>query len=199
MDTALSYLLIITLLCFSTVGASQEADNRGPNTPQSVQQNLRLSGEPKVNQNQAPNVISTSHQDFRQSSNGILVHENCFEPGRWKFDIELAVTSSYAQGAKCLLDGGPVDDAMDASNRVNHELLKPLTDLQDPKNWKTEALPYSFSASGEKIVFSDCSLLRQSGFFAREIPGTCSVDNKLGNRPKVFCERDLSDKYRGTG
>jgi hypothetical protein len=43
--------------------------------------------------------------DFYVSRIGILIHENCFEPGRWQFNIEEAIVDSMVQGMACLAEG----------------------------------------------------------------------------------------------
>ncbi|GEM_PF-5243404 len=136
--------------------------------------------------------------DFYISPIGTMIHKNCFEPGRWKFDIAQADVDSMVQGMSCLAEGeeyyGEKGEGKVTSTK--YALMPAFVNYWDKEAWDTEVTPfYNFNEVGRFDVNS-CDKLKKINFYRANAHNDCSVEKRFGARPKIFCGDDINHDFR---
>jgi len=140
--------------------------------------------------------------DFVISRLGIMIHKNCLAPGRFKFDVEEAITNSLVKGMSCLAEGE--DYYSDRTNpgavikktSTKYSIFPQFLNYMDKSKWDQSAVPYSTHANGDKYLFDSCDKIKETKFFGKTMLPDCEVVSDFANRPKVFCEEDLTYAYQ---
>lgn len=149
--------------------------------------------------------------DFRVSRSGALIHEECFEPGRFKFDVEEAVVDGIVKTMAGLieledkyLDRYPSREPVTREEIGASDVLKShvprLLAVLDPKMWKPSSIwrttHYKITNKEKALHFPEdyeglngkdpCYEVHGLG------PKDCEFISKIPPaRPLIFCQADI--------
>ncbi|MEZ5471675.1 MAG: hypothetical protein R3E90_07830 [Marinicella sp.] len=163
----------------------------------------------KYQRNKAPSAKLKKLDDFRISKTGILIHEECFVPGRFQFDVEEAVVNTLIKTMSGLIEledkyverfptRSTVTREDFGTSQVLQSHVPKLVNTLDPVNWQPSDV---FRHVSYKV--EDMSLQ----FYPDDNPGVSGTDPcmeifKVGldrcefvsriapSRPKIFCQPD---------
>jgi hypothetical protein len=144
-----------------------------------------------------PHELNRSRQpgaeDFLVSRTGILVHRDCFEPGRWVFDIEEAIVDSMIGGMSCLAEGEQVhgDNGAGLKTSTKFSIFPHFLRYMNKQRWTESFTPYTTKPAGT-VFYDNCDNVKTDPYFGATMLEGCEVIEAFGNRPKLFCSEDLS-------
>ena len=136
--------------------------------------------------------------DFRVSSTGMLIHEECFAEERFSFDVEQAVVDALAQTFTKLiaLEKLAVVNATGEPTAISRRHVPDFVELYDSKNWSSDAdVAYSYRfGTGDEFASSASStpcedLAPMANHYGIDLGPDCSLADQMEKgRPKLFCE-----------
>jgi hypothetical protein len=131
--------------------------------------------------------------DFVVSRPGVLIHRACLEPGRWRFDIEQAIVASMIKGMSCLARGEEAygDNGKGWKTSTRFGIFPRFVRYMDRERWNRQLTPYTRKPKST-VYYDSCENVRTDSYFEATMLQDCEVIEDFGNRPKVFCDRDLS-------
>jgi hypothetical protein len=131
--------------------------------------------------------------DFVESRLGILIHKGCLEEGRWNFNFEQALVDGMVKGMSCLASGEELygDKGIREYTSTKHSLFPQFVNYLDASRWNRKVTPYS-KKEGGTVLYDSCRNVKTDPFFGSRMLDKCRVVESFGNRPKIFCDVDLS-------
>ncbi|MDZ7792075.1 MAG: hypothetical protein U5L08_16550 [Xanthomonadales bacterium] len=152
--------------------------------------------------------------DFRISRTGMLIHEECFEPGRFGFDVEQAVVDGLVKTfSKFIeLEKDEIENWTGEPTQIILGHVPDFVNLYDPNNWEeSNSITYEYRAKNGDLIHGaenetdPCSDLRSfANRYQVDMRQSCRFPNHIERgRPKIFCaageaEEISVEKLEGT-
>jgi hypothetical protein len=157
------------------------------------------------------NEDSPSHslerlEDFRISSTGMLIHEVCFEPDRFEFDVERAVVDALVQTFTEFIDleTDEVENWTGEPTAISSLHVPGFVSLYSSDNWhRCDSLYYEYRQKGRNAIIEGnensidpCGDLRDlTTRYQIDMKESCSFASEIEKgRPKLFCAVGELDK-----
>jgi hypothetical protein len=74
---------------------------------------------------------------------------------------------------------------------TKHSIFPQFSNYLDPGRWSENVTPYTKKESGT-VLYDSCRNVKTDPFFGSKMLDECLVIESFGNRPKIFCDVDLS-------